>query len=82
MKKDGFQVCDSTPCEVQLDEGAAVQLEASLGNRRGETKVLAHKDQSVTIALRASGNKASAAPKQKLCEVNVGGLKVLRPCSQ
>jgi eukaryotic-like serine/threonine-protein kinase len=76
LKKDGFQVCDSTPCEVELNTGDAVQLEAVLGNRRGLTKVLAQKDQSVTITLKGP----ATAPKAKLCEVSVGGLKILRPC--
>jgi eukaryotic-like serine/threonine-protein kinase len=76
LKKGGFQVCDRTPCEVELNTGDAVQLDAELGNKRGSTKVLAHKNQSVTITLRAP----SAPKKDKLCEVNVGGLKILRPC--
>jgi hypothetical protein len=82
LQKDGFQICDSTPCEIELETGAAVQLEATLGNRRGQTKVLAHKDQSVLIPLRVAGSKSKEARKQKLCEVTVGGLKILRPCSQ
>jgi hypothetical protein len=52
-----------------------VQLEATLGSRHGSAKVLAQKDQSVNITL-----KAPAPRKEKLCEVTVGGLKILRPC--
>jgi len=76
--EDGFQVCDASPCELEVDAGAAVTLVARKGPQTGQAKVLAHKDQSVTIALRAPVKKAAPAPK--LCEVTVDGLKILRPC--
>jgi serine/threonine-protein kinase len=74
LKKDGFQVCDATPCDIHLKPGDAVQLDAELGNKRGTAKVLAQKDQTVTIALRAP------VKKEKLCEIIVAGLKIARPC--
>jgi hypothetical protein len=76
LKKDGFQVCDKTPCDIELQLGDGVQLDAELGNKRGSTKVLAQKNQTVTITLRAP----SGPKKEKLCELDVGGLKILRPC--
>lgn len=76
LKKDGFQVCDKTPCDLELHTGDAVQLDAELGNKRGTAKVLAQKNQTVTIPLRAP----AGPKKEKLCEINVGGLKILRPC--
>lgn len=80
LEKDGFQVCDKTPCDVELEPGEGVQFDAVLGNRRGSAKVLAQNDQSVTIALRAPVAKKPA--QKKLCEVNVGGLKILRECPE
>jgi eukaryotic-like serine/threonine-protein kinase len=78
VSKDGFQVCDASPCEVEVEAGAAVTVVAQKGAQTGQAKVLAHRDQSVTIALRAPVKKAAPAPK--LCEVTVDGLKILRPC--
>lgn len=83
LEKDGFQVCDRTPCEVELDEGEAVEFSAVLGGRRGQAKVLAQKDQTVSIALRgAPAPRPSPPPAKKMCEVNVGGLKILRECGK
>lgn len=80
LEKDGFQVCDKTPCEIELQPGEGVQFDAVLGNRRGSAKVLAQNDQSVTISLRAP--VAKKPQQKKLCEVNVGGLKILRECPE
>ncbi len=81
LEKDGFQVCDETPCEVELDEGDAAEFQASLGGRKGSAKVLAQKDQSVTIVLHgAPPPRPRPAPAKKMCEVMVGGLKILREC--
>ena len=61
-------------------------LEANKGPMKGEAKVLAAKDQTVTISLKAPVRRAPApAPRpqpaaKKMCEVDVGGLKILRPC--
>jgi hypothetical protein len=78
VQKDGFQICDASPCELEVDSGAAVTLVARKGAQSGQAKVLAHKDQAVLIVLRAPAKKASA--QKKLCEVTVDGLKILRPC--
>jgi eukaryotic-like serine/threonine-protein kinase len=57
--KDGFQVCDLTPCDVLIARGAQITLEAKKGALRGATKVLAQRDQSVRIPLsRPTANRA------------------------
>lgn len=82
VSKDGFQVCDSTPCEIEVNRGEAVELEAKLGSRKGSSKVLAQQDQTVTIALRGkTGGGTTTGGGEKLCEVpGPGGLKVFRKC--
>ncbi len=89
IHKDGFQVCDSAPCDVLANPNETLVLTAQLAERRGEAKVLAQRDQNVTIALRpAPARRKTAAPAPKaapqqgaaLCEVVVDGLKILRPC--
>lgn len=82
VSKDGFQVCDSTPCEIEVNRGEALELEAKLGNKKGTSKVLAQQDQTVTIALRGkSGGGTTTGGGEKLCEVpGPGGLKVFRKC--
>lgn len=89
VKKDGFQVCDATPCEVSVDLGEAVTFTAEKGPASGDAKVLAQRDQEVTIPLRAKNvvrprSKPSSAPtpapSPSLCEVMVEGIKILRPC--
>lgn len=97
LKKDGFQVCDVTPCQVVADPGDGFELAATKDSLSGVAKVLAQKDQSVTITLlpprvnRANtpaGAKGATAEKDapstegRLCEVQVGDLKILRPCKQ
>jgi serine/threonine protein kinase len=82
ISKDGFQVCDSTPCSVEVPRGTATELLAAKGYARGTAKVLAQKDQTVTINLafpKANGKKKDGG-KPGLCEVTVDGLKILRPC--
>lgn len=79
VSKGGFQVCDATPCEIEVDTGEAVELSADLNGRKGSAKVLAQQDQTVTIALKAP--KPTPPKEQKLCEVpGPGGLKIFRPC--
>lgn len=57
LSKDGFQVCDQTPCTVDVRRGEATELVAAKGYARGSAKVLAQKDQSVVINLvYAKGN--------------------------
>jgi serine/threonine-protein kinase len=82
LSKDGFQVCDQTPCTLEVERGAAVELVAAKGGARGSAKVLAQKDQSVTINLSypKSSAKSKDGGKPGLCEVTVDGLKILRPC--
>jgi hypothetical protein len=86
LTKDGFQVCDATPCELEVEAGETMVLEAKKGNMKGEAKVLAAKDQTVAIALKAPVAHSPAPrppanpPAQRMCEVDVGGLKILRPC--
>lgn len=84
LTKDGFQVCDSTPCEVVAGVGESLQLEALKGALRGRAKVLAQRDQRVRIQLAASPRsgaaKKSTAGTARLCEVEVDGLKILRAC--
>jgi serine/threonine protein kinase len=82
VTKDGFQVCDQTPCTVQVPRGAAVELVGIKGYARGTARVLAQQDQSVNLLLtyaKSGGGKKSGG-KPGLCEVEVDGLKILRPC--
>jgi hypothetical protein len=77
--KNGFQVCDTTPCEVTADPNETLSLEARKGAQKGAAKVLAQRDQKVTIKL-AGGGGAKPAGGPRMCEVEVDGLKILRPC--
>jgi eukaryotic-like serine/threonine-protein kinase len=93
--KSGFQVCDATPCEVLAKPDEPLVLEARKGELRGSAKVLAHRSQKIHIELTppepakpAPGPRPAAVqppppkppPKPALCEVDVDGLKILRPC--
>lgn len=86
IEKDGFQVCDASPCDVAVDRGAAVTLSAKLGKASGTRKVLAEAEQVVIIGMvsfsPAPKASASGSSSQQLCEVNVDGLKILRPCGK
>jgi eukaryotic-like serine/threonine-protein kinase len=75
--KNGFQVCDASPCQVNATVNEALELSAQKDTLNGKAKVLAQKDQTVTIKLAAP---VKAAPAVPMCEVMVGELKVLRPC--
>jgi hypothetical protein len=77
LMKNGFQVCDATPCEVTAGVNETLELSGEKGPLKGKAKVLAQKDQKVTIKLAAPVN---APPKQRMCEVEIDGLKILRPC--
>jgi tRNA A-37 threonylcarbamoyl transferase component Bud32 len=80
LSKNGFQVCDTTPCEVTAGLNETLELQAEKGALKGKAKVLAQKDQKVTIKLAAP---VAATPKPaSMCEVEVDGLKILRPCSK
>jgi serine/threonine-protein kinase len=81
LLKNGFQVCDQTPCEVSAAPAETVEFQAVKGKLKGTAKVLAQRDQKVTIKLL--GPAVAAAPKPaspQLCEVEVDGLKILRAC--
>ena len=83
LLKDGFQVCDSTPCTLDAQQDEAMQLEARKGNARGISRVLAQRDQSISIVLAAVptlSNRPAKSSKTKLCEITLDGLKILRPC--
>lgn len=77
LMKNGFQVCDATPCEVTAGVNETLELSGEKGSLRGKAKVLAQKDQKVAIKLSAA---VAAPPKQRMCEVQMGELKILRPC--
>ena len=62
-----------------------MELEGRKGTYKGTLRVLAQRDQTINIGLVAAPaviNRPAkaAAPKVKLCEVVVEGLKILRPC--
>lgn len=89
VKKDGFQVCDTTPCAVSVNFGEAVTFTAEKDSASGDAKVLAERDQEVAIRLSAAqvvrprprlSPAPSPAPKPAFCEVMVDGIKILRPC--
>ena len=79
LSKDGFQVCDRTPCEVIAAPNETLELEATRDGLTGKAKVLAQRDQNVTIKLAGAAVKKGPA-KPRLCEVEVDGIKILRPC--
>ncbi len=81
LLKNGFQVCDATPCEVLAAPAETLEFQALKGALKGTAKVLAQRDQKVTIKLSAPS--AAPPPKpagQRMCEVEVDGLKILRAC--
>ncbi len=85
--KGGFQVCDATPCSLTVDSGTGIELEGRKGTFKGTVRVLAQRDQTVNIVLLPAPpsyrrSAKGSAPKAKLCEVVVDGLKILRPCPE
>jgi tRNA A-37 threonylcarbamoyl transferase component Bud32 len=75
--KNGFQVCDAAPCQVIAAPNEQLELSAKKDALSGKAKVLAQKDQKVTIKLSPP---AKVAPR--MCEVEgVDGLKVWRACA-
>lgn len=86
LSKNGFQVCDSTPCDLLANPDEGFELTAVSGKTKGSAKVLAQKDgQKVSIKLAAApvgggGPAPGGGGGKKLCEVEVDGLKILRPC--
>jgi len=78
VMKNGFQVCDATPCQVNAALNEGLELTAKKDALSGKAKVLAQKDQKVTIKLFAPVKQAP-----RMCEVDgVDGLKVWRACAQ
>jgi hypothetical protein len=75
LTKNGFQVCDQTPCDVMAEANETLELEAVKGALRAKARVLAQRDQKVAMKLAAQQRA-----KPQLCEVEVDGLKILRPC--
>lgn len=84
LLKNGFQVCDTTPCEVLATPNERPEFQATKGALKGSVKVLAQRDQKVDIKLAALAAPAAPAPvkhdAQRMCEVEVDGLKILRAC--
>jgi hypothetical protein len=81
LLKNGFQVCDATPCEVLATPAETLEFQALKGALKGTAKVLAQRDQKVTIKLQGAPLSAPAkASSPRLCEVEVDGLKILRAC--
>jgi hypothetical protein len=83
LLKNGFQVCDSTPCEVLAAANETVEFHALKGPLKGTAKVLAQRDQRVTIRLSPASAPQPVkhdAPATRMCEVEVDGLKILRAC--
>ena len=78
LLKNGFQVCDATPCEVLAGPNETLEFQATKGPLKGAAKVLAQRDQKVTIKLFGAG--PAKPPTQRMCEVEVDGLKILRAC--
>ena len=77
VTKNGFQVCDATPCQVNASMNEQLELVAQKDSLTGKLKVQAQKDQRVTIKLAAP---IKLKPFKPQCEVQVGDLKILRDC--
>jgi serine/threonine-protein kinase len=83
VTKDGFQVCDTTPCEVSAAPSETLTLEARKGAMRGSAKVLAQRDQKVEIKLRGgTSGKPATGDKPCLRERMQGDIKIVEvvPC--
>ena len=84
VDKGGFQVCAETPCDIVVDKKEGVELTAKKGNLKGTAKILAQRDDTVTIKLKAPVVRKKppkpASTGKPMCETMVGGLKILRPC--
>lgn len=80
LTKGGFQVCEVTPCDVTAGMNEAIELLAEKGPLRGKAKILAQKDQKVTIKLAAPVAAPAVRPAKRQCEVMVGDLKIVRDC--
>jgi hypothetical protein len=79
VSKDGFQVCEATPCDVTIPRNTGIELVAQKGAMLGRSKILPQRDETVTIALAAPVQKPKPAGP-KMCEIEVSGIKVFREC--
>jgi len=79
LLKNGFQVCDSTPCEIEVAPKESIALEAKKGALKGIAKVQPQRDQSVEIPLSAPATQHPRTPQQVWCfrEVQKGEMKSL-----
>jgi serine/threonine protein kinase len=82
LLKAGFQVCDATPCDIVVARNDPIELEARKGNLKGAARILAQHAQAVTIAMVGPQPKPKPPSGPRMCEVEVQGLKILRPCAQ
>jgi serine/threonine-protein kinase len=82
LLKAGFQVCDQTPCDIVVARNDPIELEARKGNLKGAARILAQHGQAVTISLAGAPAKPKTPSGPRMCEVEVEGLKILRPCPQ
>jgi serine/threonine-protein kinase len=82
LLKAGFQVCDATPCDIVVVRNDPIELEARKGNLKGAARILAQHGQAVMINLVGAPAKPKAPAGPRMCEVEVEGLKILRPCPQ
>jgi eukaryotic-like serine/threonine-protein kinase len=81
VQKDGFQVCDETPCDVTAAPNETFTLEAKKGSLAGSAKVQAQRDQKVKIRLAAKGRPPAKNPKAPCYTeiVDPTGLKRIVP---
>jgi serine/threonine-protein kinase len=66
--KDGAQVCDLTPCDVLAKPEETLELVARKGTAAGRIKVIAQREQRVTIRLSTPASGPKPPPQERLCE--------------
>ncbi len=66
--QDGAQVCDQTPCSIVARPAETLELVARKGTATGRIKVLAQREQRVTIRLTAPANGPKPRSGERLCE--------------
>ena len=89
VMKDGFQVCEASPCDVMAAPHETLEITAELGKQKGSKKILAQQDQAITIALSKPRPKVRKPtppkppkPTNQLCEKEIDGLKMLVHCDK
>lgn len=81
VKKGDFQICPATPCDILAEPDEELELSAQKDKLKGTEKVMAQRDgQKVVIALKAPAVVVRQPSAPRMCEVEVDGLKILRPC--